>query len=40
MNDPRAFMVAKRLLERGGALDDRHLADPAHDLKTLLQGAA
>ena len=40
MNDPRAFMVAKRLIERGGALDHHRLADPAHDLKTLLQDAA
>mgnify|MGYP001163047500 CR=1 FL=1 len=36
MNDPRAFMLGKRLLEAGRAPDPAHVADPACDLKTLL----
>lgn len=40
INDPRAFMVAKRLLDRGLALDETRLADPAQDLGTLLRDAA
>lgn len=36
MNDPRAFMLGKRLLEGGRAPDPALVADPACDLKTLL----
>lgn len=37
LNDPRAFMVGKRLLEAGRSPDPAVLADPATDLKTLLR---
>lgn len=37
MNDPRAFMLGKRLLEAGRSPDPAALADPALDLKTLLR---
>jgi 3-phenylpropionate/trans-cinnamate dioxygenase ferredoxin reductase subunit len=37
MNDPRAFMVAKRLIEAGRSPDPALVADPATDLKTLLR---
>jgi 3-phenylpropionate/trans-cinnamate dioxygenase ferredoxin reductase component len=37
MNDPRAFMVAKRLLEAGRSPSATAVADPAVDLKTLLK---
>ena len=37
MNDARAFMVGKRLIEAGRRVDPRKLADPATDLKTLLR---
>jgi len=37
MNDPRAFMVAKRLIEAGRSPDPALIADPATDLKTLLR---
>lgn len=36
MNDPRAFMLGKRLLEAGRSPDAALVADPACDLKTLL----
>jgi 3-phenylpropionate/trans-cinnamate dioxygenase ferredoxin reductase component len=37
LNDPRAFMVGKRLLEMGRSADAGWLADPAFDLKALLK---
>lgn len=36
LNDPRAFMVGKRLLEAGRSPDQSAVADPQTDLKTLL----
>ncbi|UMA64857.1 FAD-dependent oxidoreductase [Roseivivax marinus] len=36
MNDPRAFMVAKRLIEAGRSPDPDAVADPETDLKALL----
>ncbi len=36
LNDPRAFMVGKRLLEAGRSPDQGAVADPQTDLKTLL----
>ncbi|MEI4232336.1 NAD(P)/FAD-dependent oxidoreductase [Roseovarius sp. D22-M7] len=36
MNDPRAYMVGKRLIEAGKTADPGIVADPATDLKTLL----
>jgi len=36
LNDPRAFMLAKRLLEAGRSPDPALVADPATDLKALL----
>lgn len=36
LNDPRAFMVGKRLLEHRRNPDPQSVADPATDLKTLL----
>jgi 3-phenylpropionate/trans-cinnamate dioxygenase ferredoxin reductase component len=36
LNDPRAFMLGKRLLEAGRSPDVAALADPAIDLKSLL----
>lgn len=38
MNDPRAYMVGKRLIEAGRSPDPRSVADPATDLKALLAG--
>ena len=38
MNDPRAYMVAKRLIEAGKTVHSTLLADPSSDLKTLLRG--
>jgi 3-phenylpropionate/trans-cinnamate dioxygenase ferredoxin reductase subunit len=38
MNDPRAYMVAKRLIEAGKTVDPTLVADPSSDLKTLLRG--
>ena len=38
MNDPRAYMVAKRLIEAGKSADPTIAADPQSDLKALLQG--
>jgi 3-phenylpropionate/trans-cinnamate dioxygenase ferredoxin reductase component len=37
MNDPRGYMVGKRLLEMGKQPDPAALADPEIDLKTLLK---
>ena len=37
MNDPRAYMVAKRLIEAGKSVDPSMAADPQSDLKALLQ---
>jgi 3-phenylpropionate/trans-cinnamate dioxygenase ferredoxin reductase subunit len=37
MNDPRAYMVAKRLIEAGKSADPTIAADPQSDLKALLQ---
>jgi 3-phenylpropionate/trans-cinnamate dioxygenase ferredoxin reductase subunit len=36
MNDPRAYMIGKRLLEAGRSPDPDAVADPAADLKALL----
>ncbi len=36
MNDPRAYMVGKRLIEAGRSADPARVADPATDLKALL----
>lgn len=36
LNDPRAYMVGKRLIEAGRSPDPVAVADPATDLKTLL----
>ncbi|MBT8153839.1 FAD-dependent oxidoreductase [Epibacterium ulvae] len=37
MNDPRAYMVAKRLIDAGKTADKSVVADPAADLKPLLK---
>ena len=37
MNDPRAYMIGKRLIEAGKSADPAAVADPAADLKALLQ---
>jgi 3-phenylpropionate/trans-cinnamate dioxygenase ferredoxin reductase subunit len=37
MNDPRAYMVGKRLIEAGKSPDPDAVADPATDLKALLK---
>lgn len=37
MNDPRAYMVAKRLIDAGKTADKTVVADPAADLKPLLK---
>lgn len=37
LNDPRAFMVGKRLLEQGRSPDPALLADPDSDLKALMR---
>ncbi|WFE75294.1 NAD(P)/FAD-dependent oxidoreductase [Roseinatronobacter sp. S2] len=37
LNDPRAFMLAKRLIAAGRSPDPAQVADPATDLKSLLQ---
>ncbi len=37
MNDPRAYMVGKRLIESGKSPDPQAVADPATDLKSLLK---
>jgi len=36
MNDPRAFMIARRLIEAGRGADPAMVADPGADLKALL----
>ncbi len=36
MNDPRAFMVARRLIDSGRSADPALVADPATDLKALM----
>ena len=36
MNDPRAFMVAKRLLDAGKTVPKEAISDPQVNLKTLL----
>ncbi|MEX5727501.1 3-phenylpropionate/trans-cinnamate dioxygenase ferredoxin reductase subunit [Rhodovulum iodosum] len=36
MNDPRAYMIAKRLIEAGRSPDAARIADPATDLKGLI----
>ncbi|MEZ5913610.1 MAG: FAD-dependent oxidoreductase [Paracoccaceae bacterium] len=38
MNDPRAYMVGKRLIEMGKSPEPAIIADPAADLKALLKG--
>ncbi|QDY69911.1 NAD(P)/FAD-dependent oxidoreductase [Qingshengfaniella alkalisoli] len=38
MNDPRAYMVGKRLIEAGKSPDQALIADPSTDLKSLLRG--
>lgn len=38
MNDPRVFMVAKRVLEGDRPVDAAFIADPANDLRALLAG--
>ena len=38
MNDPRGYMVGKRLIEAGKSPDPAAIADPETDLKTLLRG--
>lgn len=38
MNDPRAYMVGKRLIEAGRSPDPEIIADPDADLKPLLRG--
>jgi 3-phenylpropionate/trans-cinnamate dioxygenase ferredoxin reductase subunit len=37
LNDPRAFMLGKRLLEQGRSPDPAALENPATDLKSLLR---
>ncbi|MDD7972569.1 NAD(P)/FAD-dependent oxidoreductase [Roseinatronobacter alkalisoli] len=37
LNDPRAFMLAKRLIAAGRSPDPAQVADPTTDLKSLLQ---
>jgi len=37
MNDPRAYMIGKRLIEAGKTANPAVVADPAADLKALLQ---
>lgn len=37
MNDPRAFMVGKRLIEAGKSADPALVGDPATDLKVLMK---
>ncbi|MFT7593234.1 MAG: 3-phenylpropionate/trans-cinnamate dioxygenase ferredoxin reductase subunit [Paracoccaceae bacterium] len=38
MNDPRAYMIGKRLIEAGKSPDPMVIADPDSDLKALLRG--
>jgi 3-phenylpropionate/trans-cinnamate dioxygenase ferredoxin reductase subunit len=37
MNDSRAYMVGKRLIDAGKSPDPAAVADPATDLKALLK---
>ena len=37
MNDPRAYMIGKRLIEAGRSADPAVVGDPAADLKALLK---
>ena len=37
MNDPRAYMVAKRLIEAGKTADPSIIANPDEDLKQLMK---
>ena len=37
MNDARAYMIGKRLIEAGRSPDPTLIADPAADLKALLR---
>lgn len=37
MNDPKAFMIGKRLIEAGKTVDAEILADAATDLKALMR---
>jgi 3-phenylpropionate/trans-cinnamate dioxygenase ferredoxin reductase subunit len=37
MNDPRGYMIGKRLIEAGKSPDPAMVADVAQDLKPLLQ---
>lgn len=37
MNDPRAYMIAKRLIEAGKTADPKVVADPSSNLKDLLR---
>jgi len=37
MNDPRAYMIGKRLLEAGKSPDPAVIADASADLKPLLK---
>jgi 3-phenylpropionate/trans-cinnamate dioxygenase ferredoxin reductase subunit len=37
MNDPRAYMVGKRLIEMGKSPEREVVADPDADLKALLR---
>lgn len=39
MNDPKVFMIAKRLLEGGVRVDPGYVADPASDLRGLLKAS-
>ena len=38
MNDSRAYMVGKRLIEQGRTVAAEVIADPATNLKALLKG--
>ena len=38
MNDPRAYMVAKRLVKDGRTVDPEIASNPQRDLKELLRG--
>jgi len=37
MNDPRNYMIGKRLIEAGKSPDKAAIADPATDMKALLK---
>ncbi|MEM9755559.1 MAG: oxidoreductase C-terminal domain-containing protein, partial [Pseudomonadota bacterium] len=37
LNDPRGYMVGKRLIEAGKSPDPDAVADPGQDLKALLK---